>query len=367
MRNLLIVLLAFCFSQSFAWAQKKENVSCRVISATQDADAVHNGVLYWLPKTVIRVQVDADLVVRKAGPFFRYSQKYLNISEVVKEDETVWQIVGVSLDGVGYPDDSQVYKIITDGYGSAPMVNLTPLGIICGINSCPSNNECSLPGNTISYTAPIVSFDEVPLGEEVLTKTSSAAMAEEAAFAIYRLRKKRTDLLGSESGKVAGDGVALQSILEEINRLETAYVSLFKGAEKRLRVTRYFDFVADAANPVSNVLLRFSPQKGLLDRMDVSGTPVYIDVIPLEKKALNVVPTGAKRSDEVNGLRYILPGRALVKLTDRNVPLLEQEMLLSQFGQVATLPVSLLQQSGVQIKICPVTGALLQINRQTSK
>jgi hypothetical protein len=24
MRNLLIVLLAFCFSQSFAWAQKKE-------------------------------------------------------------------------------------------------------------------------------------------------------------------------------------------------------------------------------------------------------------------------------------------------------------------------------------------------------
>ncbi len=199
MRNLFIILLAFSISYSMVWAQKKGPVSCRVIPAAQDADAVHNGVLYALPKTVIRVKVDADLVVRKVGPFFRFSQKYFNMSDVVKEDETVWQITDVSLHAVGQPDDTQVYKIITDGYGSAPLVNLTPEGVLSGINACASPAGNALLVNTIAYAAPLVNFDDVPMGEEIMTKTSSAAMAEEAALAIYRLRKKRTDLLGSES------------------------------------------------------------------------------------------------------------------------------------------------------------------------
>lgn len=367
MRNLFIVLLALCLSQTALWSQKKGSGACRVILASQDEDALHNGVLYALPKTVIRVSVDADLIVRKAGPFYRFSQKYFNMSDVVKEDAVLWQIAGVSLQSVGQPDDSQVYKIVTDGYGAAPLVNLTADGILAGINlTSPAEGSPSL-ANVLNLAAPQVHFDDVPMVEEVMTKTSSAAMAEEAALAIFKLRKKRLDLLGGESARSAMDGPALQASLDEIARLEAAYLSLFKGSEKRVRITRYYDFIADQASPANNVLFRFSTQNGFVDRMDVSGTPVYIEVNRLETKKLSELPVGAKRTQEVNGLRYVLPGRVMVKLVDRNIPLLEQEMLLAQFGQLATLPVSLLQQSDVQIRICPVTGALLQVGRQGLK
>ena len=367
MRNLFIVLLALCLSQNALLSQKKGSGASQVVLASQDGDALHNGVLYALPKTIIRVKVDADFIVQKAGPFYRFSQKYFNMVDVVKEDATFWKIAAVSLQSIGQPDDSQVYKIVTDGYGSAPLVNLTVNGIIAGINM-DSSAECPVtPVNVLNHAIPQVNFDDVPMGEEVMTKTSSAAMAEEAAMAIFRLRKKRVDLLGGESARPAMDGAALQASLEELNRLEAAYLSLFKGAEKRVRVTRYYDFIADQASPANNVLFRFSAQNGFVDRMDVSGTPVYIDVNRLESKLLNELPAGAKRQQEVNGLRYVLPGKAMVKVVDRNIPLLEQEMLLAQFGQVATLPVSLLQQSDIQIKICPVTGALIQVGRKGSK
>lgn len=367
MRNLFVILLVVCFSQTVVWSQKKGSAACHVVLANHDDDALHNGVLYALPKTVLRVQVDAELVVRKVGPFFRFSQKYFSLSDVVTEDGSSWRIAEVSIKPVGQPDESRTYKIITDGYGVAPLVNLTAEGLLAGINLSDGVVSDAGLANVLAFAKPVVHFDEVPMGEEIMTKTSSAAMAEEAAFAIYRLRKKRIELLGGDNSAQVNDGGAFKVALAEIERLETAYLSLFKGAEKRVKVTRYFDYIADQASPASNVLFRFSSQNGFVDRMDVSGTPVYIEVNHIESKALRELPVGAKRPQPVNGLRYLLPGKALVKLVDRNIPLLEQEMMLAQFGQVATLPVSILQQPDMQIKICPATGALIQVGRKGVK
>lgn len=358
MRKIFVLFLMASLIPISVLAQKKGVATVKVVSALTDNDAVHNGVLYSLPKTIIRVCVDAELVVRKAGPYYRYSQKYLNINDPVKEDEAFWTLSKVSLQSVGQPDEARVFKIFTDGYGSAPLVNLTEEGVLSGINGASLCLSNSLLMNDAAFVRPVVTFDGIPVSEEVLTKSSSAAMAEEAAFSIYKLRKKRTDLLGSESSKQTD-----QATLNEINRLEAALVSLFIGAEKRVVVTRYFDFIADQASPSNSVLFRFSAQGGVVDKMDLSGTPVYIDVKPVGTKQLNELPPHAKRNVELNGLRYVLPGKVVVKLTDRNVPLLEQEMMMAQFGQVASLPVELLQQKDIRIIICPSTGALVKIER----
>lgn len=364
MRKLLIVFMVFGLMPISGWSQKKGSATCRVISATTDNDAAHNGVLYSLPTTVIRVKVDADIVVRKAGPFYRYSQKYFNIADVIKEDETLWELKTVTLQPVGKPDASRMFKIETDGNGVAPLVNLTIDGVISGINQSNSPVCNHLLSNAIAFEKPVVSFDNVPAGEEVLTKTSLAAMAEEAAYAVYRLRKKRTNLLDDEGEKTMMNGSAIEAVLNEINRLESELMSMFLGAEKRMTITRYYDYIPDQASPSNNVLFRFSSQNGFLDKMNVSGTPVYIDVSPQDNARVNELPAGAKRSQEVNGLRYILPGKAVVKITDRNILLIEQEMMLAQFGQVASLPISVIQQSDIEIAICPATGALISVSRR---
>ncbi len=363
MRKILFFLMVFTLLPMASWSQKKGEAYCRVVPVVMDNDAANNGLIYSLPKTVIRVKVDAEIVVRKAGPFYRYSQKYFNITDVVKEDETVWQINSVSLQSVGMPDESRMYKIDTDGNGAAPLLSLTPQGIIAGVNLCKSVNDNALISNVMAFSRPVAGFDDVPLCEEVLTKTSLAAMAEEAAFAVYRLRKKRTDLLAGEGAKNFAEGSAIEVSLKEIERLETVYMSMFVGDVKKTIVTRYFDYIADEASTFNNVLFRFSAQNGFLDRMNVSGTPVYIDVARIDTKKVSELPAGAKRSQEVNGLRYILPGKAVVKITDRNIPLMEQEMMIAQFGQVATLPVSMLRQNDITIELCTSTGALVRVSR----
>lgn len=366
MRNILMCFVVFAILPLAGYSQKKGEVVYRVIPVSSDNDAANNGLIYSLPKTVIRVKAEADMIVRKAGPFFRYSQKYFNITDVIKEDETVWQLGKVSIRLTGLPDESRMFKVETDGNGSAPLLSLTPQGVLAGVN-VPVGSCSGLAFNEIAFPAPVAGFDKVPMGEEVLTKTSVAAMAEEAAFAVYRLRKKRTDLLSGEGSKTLTDGTAIEVSLEEISRLEAQYMSLFVGAESRVTVTRYFDFIADDASTDRNVLFRFSAQNGFLDRMNVSGTPVYIDVTRVNTKKVNELPAGAKRSQEISGLRYVMPGKAMVKIVDRTFPLIEQEVMIAQFGQVVSLPVGMLKQPDISIELCPATGSLLRVSRGVEK
>jgi hypothetical protein len=52
-----------------------------------------------------------------------------------------------------------------------------------------------------------------------------------------------------------------------------------------------------------------------------------------------------------------------VKVIDKNILLLEQEVLLGQFGQLFSLPVSVLEQNNVSIELDAQTGALQRISR----
>lgn len=340
---------------------QKTNAKVHVVPVQMDADAAHNGVVYALPQTVIRVRVEAEVAVKKTGPYYRFSQKYLNLSQVVKEDEVTWEIKQIRFSGVAIPHPDWRYKVTAEGKVAAAMINLTGNGILQGVQLSGPTAEWVQPVADLQVVLPEVNFDEVPLGEEILTKTSSAAMAEETAYAIYRLRKKRIELLGGELG--AKDAPALQTALAELDRLEQAYLSLFAGKIHRQTVVRYFDYIPDPASPESSVLFRFSAQNGFADRMDLNGTPVYIEAKPLGFKAYAELPAGAKRPAELNGLRYVIPGTVLVRVIDRNKPLAEQQMSVAQMGQVATLPAAWLQQPDVSIRFCPVSGALLQISQ----
>jgi hypothetical protein len=112
---------------------------------------------------------------------------------------------------------------------------------------------------------------------------------------------------------------------------------------------------------VNTVLLRFSSQKGFLDQMDVSGTPVYIEVEVGEVPDQNFIALENDKSLNRGGLAYNVPARAQVKIIDRTLLLNSGEVFLAQFGQLLRLPANLLDAPNVGVELEPATGALKRI------
>lgn len=358
----IFILAAALFAIAPA-AQPKDKETITVTAVTADADAANNGLIYSLPQTVVTVRVTAELTIRKAGPYYKYSNKCLNLSNVITDDSQTWRIVAAEIGSYGIADASRRYKITASGT-SLPQIALTDDNILAAING--DYIDEFVDQQDISPEIPELNFDDVKLDKSVLTKTSTAAMAEEAALTIYRLREQRMSLLGGEDATVLNDRGSYDRVLEEIERLENEHLSLFVGKTVTLRFVRYFQLVPDVSGTTSTVLFRFSEQQGFLGAMDLNGKPVYVDVAFDKSTRLSEYAASSKQrqAEPADGLRYIMPGSMNVKVIDRNILLAEDNILCSQNGQIVTLPASLLLESDRQIIFNTTNGALRSINKK---
>ncbi len=352
------ILLALLTAGTSLWAKDKETITITPIN--QEADAINGNIIYSLPKTMLRIKVEAEVTIRKAGPYYRYSNKFLNLDNVITEDSKTWHIKHVSIESYGTPDKNRTYIISGT---QLPAIKLTNNGILEGINiSTPTKHKKHTHTNQNNNTIPELTFDNVRLGRNVLTKTSTAAMAEEAALSIYRLRDKRISLLGGEDATILNDEGSYNKVFAEIDRMEQEYLSLFTGKEEKIIITKYFNIEPGATSLTSTVLFRFSESDGFMDAMDITGQPVYIDLDFSAASKINTYSADSKqrKQNPLTGLRYIIPGIINVKIIDRNVLLTEADIPCSQNGQEATLPISLLDGSH-SIKLNTINGSLIEI------
>ncbi|WP_010663084.1 DUF4831 family protein [Marinilabilia salmonicolor] len=321
-------------------------------------------LVYHLPKTVVNIEVTARKITEKRGPYYRYSERYLNLSDIIKEDNEYWEIVEARIYTSGIPAPNRIYSIAAEGTPAGAALNLTPDGILQGFNmpadvSFPSPVGAS--SQTSSYKSEEISFDDIPFTEEQLIKTSSAATAEEVAAEIYNIRDSRRRLLEGDVKNLPPDEGSYQRILEGLNNMEKQYLSLFKGKRQTETRKQVFSFVPEANEAANQVLFRFSGQKGFTQIDDMTGTPVYIEVISEEVTDFPGIQSNPK---ERTGMIYCKPGKATVKVIDRTKQLTEKEILIGQFGSLHTMPPSLLDSPNTRVGMDPSTGAILNISVQ---
>jgi len=331
------------------------------------SNATSNALLYNLPTTVVRVNVEVEKTINKVGPFYRYSQKMLNVTDVVIQDKEEWRIKSVNIVTYGVPDEDKHYSINFSGESSAPFLNLTTCGVLAGINADVIVNDNHLKEYTVTEVPSIkdVNFNNVAMIEKQLAKTSTAAMAEETANYIYKIRKRRFKILASDYEQLPPDGLSYEVMVRELNKLEQDHMELFVGKKESYTMTHSFDIIPSELSANNDVLFRFSAVNGIVDKMDVSGAPVYFELEAEEKKPLPNTPVYVKGAEEVrNGLFYCQPGKATIKIIDKNKLIKEQEVYLGQYGQVISMPSNVLEQGNVSIQLNPVTGALQSIKRK---
>ena len=327
------------------------------------AATVSSGKLFYhLPTTVININVTAKKVTERRGPYYRYSERYLNLSDIITEDKEYWEITGADVYTTGIPDSNRYYSISAEGTPAGAAISLTPDGTLLGFNISSTN---IMPGQIVTpdinkqdHASDKISFDDIPFTEEQLIKTSGAATAEEVATEIYNIRDTRRRLLEGDSKNLPPDEGSFEKVLEGLDRTEKQYLSLFKGRKQVEAQTRTFTFVPEANTPANQVLFRFSAQKGFTAIDDMTGTPVYIEVHSEETSENNQIQITPKVR---TGMIYCKPQKATVKVIDRTKLLTQEDILIGQYGTLHTLPVSLLDNPTTKIEMDPATGAILNI------
>lgn len=127
MKNKLIISLCTFF------VALSINAQTTVLKYTPGVTA--GGVVYYLPKTVLKFAITATRTTSYPGDFHNYAKRFLRLNDVVTSAQTHWKIDNVKMVEVSAPDTSKVHVVELKKGTSAPLCTLTDNGVLLAINA----------------------------------------------------------------------------------------------------------------------------------------------------------------------------------------------------------------------------------------
>ena len=300
-----ILLLAAALLPVTATAQTAQR-----LSATKANDY---GLAYNLPRTMLRVTLEAEVTVKKPGEFYRYAPKYLNVSNPITKESHSVKLLSAVIGSHGAPDTEETYTIqFKSGY--PVYVTIDAAGIPLGINTeeTAEPDVTAMPEAMPAKPTPL----ETPaarqvISEEMLQSQSTAKRAELAAQAIFAIRQTRSDLITGQADNMPPDGKSLQLMLDNLQAQEEALTAMFLGTTSVSTQVESFtvnpDILVD--NDKGRVAVaRLSAVEGIVGADDLSGSPVYLDLTTLSRGEMPVNEKGQTLTFPKNGIPYRIPG-----------------------------------------------------------
>lgn len=321
------------------------------------------GVQYFLPKTILKVDVQYTQIIQQAGQYARYAERLLGLNEanIIQEDQTFYTLNSVSVEGIGIPDRDASYLVEFKSKTTAPFVCLTEEGLICTINA-DYVPEPSKAQTTVSTTEELSQANSQFLfTEEYLQAGSVAKMAEVLAKQIYRIRESRNDILLGDADNAPRDGEGMRLVLANLEAQEKALMELFTGTSRSTE--EHASFEIEPQTDISReILFRFSKYNGVVDADDLSGSPVYINVKAIEP-VIPQIPDPKKKEKIPQSIVYNIPVKSSVEVFYGTQKIYGEEILIAQFGEKEILGTSFFddKKAPVQVFFYPNTGAIKQI------
>ena len=319
------------------------------------------GITYSLPKTALIVEADVTKTTSKAGPYYKYAEKYLGTKDVIAEDNVSYTLGKVGLVNKGMPDPDNTYIMEFKQGTVAPYAYLTEEGLLCSINAdyTPSsaNESASAAGQTAGQPT-----EAAVLSEELLMAGSTAKQAEVAAKQIYRIRESRLNILTGEADNLPPDGESMKLVIKQLEEQEKALTSLFTGTQTTEKM-EYESVIIPADDMNKEVIFRFSDQLGIVDADELSGTPVYFTLKATERAPELEPKEAEKKEKSLKGIVYNIPGKANIEIQLNNKTLYKGEAQITQFGSREGLAPVMFEdkKSPVKVYFYPETGAIKQI------
>ena len=274
------------------------------------------GIVFSLPLTHLKIEIQAQCTQRIAGPYFQYAKKYLGVSDVISEDSRTWDVTAVYVTPFGEPDTTKYLMKFKPG--SNPFVTLNKQGVPLAINADVDTEISEIPERVLPPDSkPSILADDAYLKSlpgELLVSESTAKKAEIAASLIYKIRESRTNLITGEADQMPPDGEAMRLALEHLDQQEADLMALFCGTCTTETDVKTFDYVP-TGDVAKEVLFRISDSQGVVDKSNLGGAPVNLSLTILQRGELPKDEKGEVKKLPKGAVMYRIPGLAEIRLT----------------------------------------------------
>jgi hypothetical protein len=335
------------------------------------AGAIGGGIVYSLPRTGIRIFVEATQEKYFHGPYYEYALKYLGVRNAPSTDGENWNINGVKLETFGTPDPAEIHKA---SGAVASMLSLSEEGMLMGINSEVKGNKGNIYSSefTQNIDLPKQIWSDVSMHSFLTSKDSTKRSgakfksfeekAAEAAQDIIKLRKRKANILAAKYKELPPDGKAYEVMVSELDKIIDDYMALFVGKSFKAKHSYTFEVIPELKASKGIVAFRFSPSAGVLPESNVSGKPIMLDLDPNTDLTRNSSQSAGQVETSTSGLFYRVPGFATARLLYGSDILAQAHLSIAQFGVVTPIPESLLN-GDYKISLHPSTGAIQRIGQ----
>ena len=374
MKQIGTLITALALTCSVAATLSAQNIN-RLEKGQPAPDGV---VVYSLPLTTVRLDVEAVCETYTPGPYCQWAKKYLGI-DVPQEASTSYTLSRIRMTPYLEADRSCSYVVNLDGMlgeaSPASFFEFSSQGLLLlsdenkgNVNSWRFPSMAPGSGTLASEaTANLTStettlyrsvrtegggYDRVAVRQSQVVEKSTEKKAQEAASMILSLRENRLNIItGNTEATFSGD--ALRAAVEEIGRLEEEYMRLFTGTVSSSVQAMSFD-VVPASGPEEELTMAFriSDSHGLLPPDDITGRPVVMEIVPEDaedfysEQVVGEVEAAKPRAKHEAALRgniyYRVPAICSVRIVDGQNLILKSRIPIYQKGQDLSFPVHVL-------------------------
>ncbi len=295
---------------------------------------------YALPLTVVEVSVVQEREVIIRGPYARYASQYLGVTGAPMVDKESYSILSATLSYSTEADLNQIYAL--DKKTSVKNFQwITPEEQNAQRLQSTEKNDADFQGAQLSGRTPfkdvgtstvLESNSSLPVHRASAVEKSEEQMAADAADMIFKIRRRRVELICGEQGEHVY-GAGLEAALKEMDRIESEYVSLFLGKRYTQKTVKVFN-ITPQKGATRVCAFRFTTAGGVVAADDLAANPVNLEFTRIKTD-------GSAAAHEVKGksVKYRVPQLQSVKLWDGVTTFDVKDIPMYQDGKVVDVPV----------------------------
>ena len=361
--SFLSISLAVLITVSCTTGKKVIDSNPVVVPLSDTVTMSEGTIIYGLPRTVFNFNVEMEHTIEIPGPYSRYADDLLGISDAILEESELWTITGITVNTHEELDPSEYYVIKSSSFLKSNALSLRREGLILDINPLQfyvsekknigdgngddqfrfedlgSDEYYNLQRDTAYKRVNLDStFIRIPYIVEKKKRLSLDQLAEKAAKRIMEIRDGKHLILTGEANVFPQSDAAIN----EMNRIEREYTELFTGkiiTEKRNYTVNLIPEAGMEKKPL--VLFQFSEMTGPAAGSAKGGVPVNVELVPEKKtKALTIINKNqaGPESTTFDKLYYRVPDVVSIKVSQGNEVLYNSRKLIYQFGETIQLP-----------------------------
>jgi hypothetical protein len=350
------------------------------------------GVFYFLPHTLVQVNVTCIKKEMVKGPYSEFAYRYLGLDQVITSNTIAYELHQIQVEGIQVPDPETVFFAEFLNRQNKDqlslMIHLSEQGFIqessLGIQNAEqeeaeeirevreeaikrpgyedrfhyyaTNNQVIKVDTIIKMvTIDTSTFKDVSYRTSLVYKTLEERAAEAAAY-IETIREERVKLLtGYQEVNYSKEALAYMD--SKLKDLEDQYLSLFKGLTYKTELTYTMTYLPDPEKPDQpEVLFKFTSDSGIKGADNPAGEPISVSIAPIHSE-LWKTQSGHSAITSAQGIVYRMPEVTRVTILHKGNEIISKDIPVSQLGQIAVYPTT----GKYYIQFHPGTGAVKRI------